>query len=291
MRITKEQQHIVDSLRCERLTSDLENKELVKGFENCTNPNLADYLKNEAWDEDLRGDVTYYLVKNQKGEALFYFSLKCGAMFEDFNEQRMEKEYRFWKELKGILEQSIDGDENFQKVRSIIENLYMGREVQDEVLRDVVKKLSAPVKQKMDMLLQDRAMDQNKNIVRVSATLAGVELVQFCANDKTKDYWRSLGIHQTLGRVVFWTKIVPLVMQVKSVAGCKYVFLFAADASEEGSLMTYYRDSLHFEEPENLGTNKPFYDLFCKFMCQETEQLLAGQEEFYETFNPDVEDV
>ena len=139
MRITKEQQYIVDSLRCERLTSDLGNRELVKGFENRTNPNLADYLKNEAWDEDLRGDVTYYLVK--------------------------------------------------------------------------------------------------------------------------------------------------------SVAGCKYVFLFAADASEEGSLMTYYRDSLHFEEPENLGTNKPFYDLFCKFMCQETGQLLAGQEEFYETFNPDLEDV
>ena len=59
----------------------------------------------------------------------------------------------------------------------------MGREVQDEALRDVVKKLSAPVKRKMDMLLQDRAMDQNKNIVRVSATLAGIELVQFCAND------------------------------------------------------------------------------------------------------------
>ena len=291
MRITKAQEEIINSLKCERLTSDLNHMELVQTFDNTTNPNLADYLKKEAWNEDLRGDVTYYLIKNPEGELLFFFSLKCGAMFEDFNEQRMEKEYRFWKELKGILEQSIDGDENFQKVRSIIENLYMGREVQDEALRDVVKKLSAPVKQKMDMLLQDRAMDQNKNIVRVSATLAGIELVQFCANDNTKTYWKSLGIHQTLGRVVFWTKIVPLILEVKHIAGCKYVFLFAADASEEGSLMTYYRDSLHFEEPENLGTNKPFYDLFCKFMCQETNNLLRYQEEFYDTFNPDEEDV
>ena len=291
MRITKEQLKVVDSLRCERLTSEPGNRQLVQGFDNSINPNLADYLKNEAWEEDFRGDVSYYLVKNPVGDVLFYFSLKCGAMFEDFNEQRMEKEYRFWKELKNILEQSIDGDENFQKVRSIIENLYMGREVQDDALRDVVKKLSAPVKHKMDMLLQDRKMDRNKNIVRVSATLAGIELVQFCANDKTKSYWQSLGFHQTLGRVVFWTKIVPLVMQVKSIAGCKYIFLFAADASEEGTLMTYYRDSLNFEEPENLGTNKPFYDLFCKFMCQETENLLEGQENFFETFNPDEEDV
>ena len=220
MRITKEQLKVVDSLRCERLTSEPGNRQLVQGFDNSINPNLADYLKNEAWEEDFRGDVSYYLVKNPVGDVLFYFSLKCGAMFEDFNEQRMEKEYRFWKELKNILEQSIDGDENFQKVRSIIENLYMGREVQDDALRDVVKKLSAPVKHKMDMLLQDRKMDRNKNIVRVSATLAGIELVQFCANDKTKSYWQSLGFHQTLGRVVFWTKIVPLVMQVKSIAGC-----------------------------------------------------------------------
>lgn len=291
MRITREQQDILNSLKCERLTSNPENLRLVQQFVNLRNPNLADYLKNEAWQEDLSGDVTYYLVKNPQDEVLLYFSLKCGAMFEDFNEHRMEKEYRFWKELKGILEQSINGDENFQKVRNIIENLYMGREVHDEILRDVVKKLSAPVKKKMNMLLQDRAMEQNKNIVRVSATLAGVELVQFCANDKTKGYWKSLGFHQTLGCVVFWTKIVPLIMQVRSLVGCKYVFLFAADTSEEGNLMTYYRDSLHFEEPQNLGTNKPFYDLFCKFMCQKTEDLSAGQEEFYETFNPDIEDV
>lgn len=291
MRITEEQQQIVDSLICERLTSKAGNKQLISAFENKTNPNLADYLKNEAWDEDIRGDVAYYLVKNPKGEVLFYFSLKCGAMFEDFNEQRMEKEYRFWKELKGILEQSIDGDENFRKVRAIIENLYIGREVKDNDLRDVVKKLSKPVRHKMDMLLRDRAMDQNKNIVRVSATLSGVELVQFCANDKTRQYWKSQNIHQTLGRIIFWTKIVPLIIDIKNLAGCKYVFLFAADASDEGNLMTYYRDSLHFEEPDNLGTNKPFYDLFCKFMCQETCNLLDYQEEFYETFNPDKDDV
>ena len=77
MRITREQQDILNSLKCERLTSNPENLRLVQQFVNLRNPNLADYLKNEAWQEDLSGDVTYYLVKNPQDEVLLYFSLKC----------------------------------------------------------------------------------------------------------------------------------------------------------------------------------------------------------------------
>ena len=47
-KITKEQQAIIDSLTCERLTKDEANKTLIQDFENNRNKGLADSLREEA---------------------------------------------------------------------------------------------------------------------------------------------------------------------------------------------------------------------------------------------------
>lgn len=57
--------------------------------------------------------------------------------------------------------------------------------------------------------------------------------------------------------------------QVQKNIGCQYAFLFAADLSEDGSLINYYNVTLHFDQPEHIGANKPYYDFCCRFMCQE----------------------
>ena len=54
-KITKEQQAIIDSLTCERLTKDEANKTLIQDFENNRNKGLADSLREEAWEEDANG--------------------------------------------------------------------------------------------------------------------------------------------------------------------------------------------------------------------------------------------
>lgn len=53
MNPTKEQQAIIDSLRCERLSSDRNNLRLVGSFYNRRNNSLADILQNEAYEEDI----------------------------------------------------------------------------------------------------------------------------------------------------------------------------------------------------------------------------------------------
>ena len=52
MRITAEQQKIVDSLKCERLSDNLDNIRLVEDFVNSRNDSIAQTLRNEAFRED-----------------------------------------------------------------------------------------------------------------------------------------------------------------------------------------------------------------------------------------------
>ena len=56
-KITIEQSHLINSLRCERLTSNSINKELILQFENHRNNGLAESLRQEAWSDDAEGNV------------------------------------------------------------------------------------------------------------------------------------------------------------------------------------------------------------------------------------------
>lgn len=103
--------------------------------------------------------------------------------------------------------------------------------------------------------------------------------------------WKTTSLPQPLGVVVFWNFIVPRICEVQNVVGCKYAFLFAADLSEDGSLINYYQTALHFEAPEDIGTSKPFYDFTCKFMCQTVNHLLQAQKDFFDNFNPDEDTI
>ena len=90
---------------------------------------------------------------------------------------------------------------------------------------------------------------------------------------------------------MFWKFIVPIIFKIQSLIGCQYLFLFAADMSEDNNLINYYNVALKFEQPEHIGTNKPKYDFCCRFMCQEINTLKTNQEEYFENFNPNDDDV
>ena len=64
MNITEEQQRLLNSLRCERLSSDEMNLRLVEDFYNNRNDSIAGVLRNEAYSEDEHGSVAYYVVKD-----------------------------------------------------------------------------------------------------------------------------------------------------------------------------------------------------------------------------------
>ena len=75
-------------------------------------------------------------------------------------------------------------------------------------------------------------------------------------------------------------------LEVRKHIGCQYLFLFAADTSDDESLIRYYR-TLHFTDAGEHGAVIPLYDWTCRFMYQEISVLQQGKEEFFGDFNRD----
>lgn len=73
MKITDEQKRSIYSLVCERLSANADNLRYVGDFINYKNESLADTLKNEAFEEDEKGNIAYYLIKDPDGKSFFIF--------------------------------------------------------------------------------------------------------------------------------------------------------------------------------------------------------------------------
>lgn len=128
-------------------------------------------------------------------------------------------------------------------------------------------------------------------MTHVGSTFSGIELVHFCTNEDTRSYWKEEIEGQKLGVVVFWNFVVREVLETMKHVGCQYLFLFAADKTDDEELVTYYRDSLYFKEAVDVSTAKPIYDLTCKFMYQETCKLRSEQQYFFDHYNVDSDEV
>ena len=134
--ITEEQLSVIKSLTCERLTQNDKNKEVIRDFINNRNKGLSDSLREEAWEEDANGSIAYYLIKDKDGNALFFFSLKCGALSEQLKEEQLAQNTKYWKALERILKNSVNGD---QTASLIMEKFRSGKNLSDEELKEIIK--------------------------------------------------------------------------------------------------------------------------------------------------------
>lgn len=55
---------------------------MVNRFFNERNGSLEHTLKDEAYAEDKKGNITFYLIKDADNRILFYFSVKCGMLYD-----------------------------------------------------------------------------------------------------------------------------------------------------------------------------------------------------------------
>lgn len=255
--ITEEQKALLDSFTCERLTARRSNLDEIQFFTSEKGEGLVSSLQRQGWRSDMRGSTAYYVIKNPEGEIVMFFSLKCGVLFDpDYVVEYMEKfkeaftDDRLLKDWQHYLE----GDEAAARY---FHRLY--RAMGEDEFMDFLESLR---------IKSDKKHEPNKKIIRVSEARPAIELVEFCANDETKDCWDSYGMpsHRKLGETMFWHFIVPKMLQINDLIGCEFVYLFAADETVNGKLSNYYREALHFNNITHLGTIKPSYDFSCFFM-------------------------
>ena len=276
--IRKEQQAVLDTLSCSRLSSDEEHLRLVDDFFNRRNDSLSHTLQNEAYEEDVEGGTAYFVVKNGEGRIVFFFSLKGGLLYDQHIDERNLK---FMKKISEFVEKSLNDpditDEQVVLFVKFLEKLRSHKGVTKSDLENLPQKDST--------LLDDLEMELNNNITHVGKTYSAVELVHFCANDAYRDNWSLDMMEHTLGEVVYWKFVVPKVIEARRLMGVQYFYLFAADMSPDRDLVRYYNARLKFTLDVDRSTVKPLYDLSCKFMYQETKDLERLQRLFFENFS------
>lgn len=279
MRITEEQFAILNSFSCVRLSSNEQHLRDVESFYNSRNDNLVQTLLNEAYEEDANNRIAYYLIKDCDNHILFYFSLKCGQLYDkhlDFGR------YKQLSELYGsLLKMKKEQDTSKEDIK-IIDELLEDIRARKGVIKSNLQKISKKNKtvEEFEQLFID-------GTEKVGATFGGIEIVQFCANEGCRQYWERYEFDQKLGVVVFWHFLVPIILSIIQRVGCQYIFLFAADNTEDEDLINYYKGWLNFQDSEERTTATPIYDITCKFLYQETCSLIEKQQVFYDNFNHD----
>lgn len=285
MQITEEQQQILNSLVCERLSSNENNLRLVDAFCNVRNGSLEHTLKNEAYEEDEAGNIAYYLIKDKDENILFYFSIKCGILYDLFGEEeKLRKINGLFHFLVELEKAPSSTKEDKETIASILESIRTRKGL-------VKKELSKISHIKKNQIIEDLAKESEDNLKRVGKTFAGVEIVHFCANDNYRPSWKKLNIKQKMGTVVFWHFLIPKICELRKIVGCEYLFLFAADLTPDELLVNYYKSNLGFRDSNEYGTAIPLYDYACKFMHQELKDIEERRNNFYLEFNPDEESI
>jgi predicted house-cleaning noncanonical NTP pyrophosphatase (MazG superfamily) len=284
MKITSEQLKILESLQCQRLSSDCSNMYLVESFYNDINDTIAQTLKNDAYKEDEENSVAYYVVKHPNDQILFFFSLKCGLLFDHFiKPELLDQLQKLAEGLNDISDDKTLTPEQRRDITDVMEKIRANKGVTKEDIHKLRQ-------QKLD-ILEELEKEFNADIARVGKTFSGIELVHFCSNSEADDSWGNFELPQLRGTIVFWYFVVPKVLEALKYVGCQYLFLFAADKSKDEKLVRYYEDQLNFKRPDELATAKPFYDFTCKFMCHKISSLEREREEFFANFNPSPDSV
>lgn len=283
-RITEQQEKILESFSIERLSSSEINLRLVGNFSNPKSDSLTNKIQSEAFEEDENGSVAYYVIKNKEdGGIVFYFSLKCGQLYDKLIEKEqlrlIKNLFEYFDEIE---KEESTSEEDRRLIKEIRESVRTSKGISKAELEKIQKKDNKAVTDIENVFTE--------NLQRVGQTFAGVEIVQFCANENYRKLFDSLGFFPHFGAIVFWHFLVPKVLAVRQYIGCQYLFLFAADTSDDESLIRYYR-TLHFTDVGEHGAVIPLYDWTCRFMYQEISGLSQGQEEFFNDFNRDEEDV
>lgn len=279
--ITPEQRNILDSFKCERLSGNKENLfRILFRFRSQKGCGLVNNLQHNGWQDDGAGKTAYYLVKDADDEVLMFFSLKCGVLFDpdffqefmsDYNQETME----IWRKFLTEEEIAQLGDACRKDPRRLwFDFLYAADQEAAETIRTIKlligKGRFTQMHQELSLharISNEKKSEPNKKIIRVPESFSAIELVEFCANDITKDRWdkEKMGGNR-MGETLFWYFIVPKMLQINSLIGSEYAFLFAADEKANGSLVHYYQTAFHFRNMTHLGTIKPGYDLGCFFL-------------------------
>lgn len=266
----------------ERLTSKVENKNLIKNFKAPEKGfKLGEYLHEKAWTDDLEGETKVYLIKDENDFLVAFFSIKCGLLYDSHEYEKLKGDELEFVNL--VVEQY---EMNLPEKSDTIQAYY---EYYEQIADERKDKLIEIAFQRYDDSEEARTSKDGSFIKRVHETFSAIEIAHFCKNicyEYNIDDMQGV----SLGSGLFWEKIIPKIKEAISIVGCKYLYLFAADNSDYEkvrSLVRYYKDDFKFDEIQDLMIIKPDYDRRCQAMIQDVSEIEQDGIAFWARYKKD----
>lgn len=221
----------------EILTSKQINQQSVNNFvATGDGKGLEYYLKNNAWQADLEGETKVYLVKDNMDTIALFFSIKCGLLYKNYQYDTLESDKRDFITLLM--------DAMLQKDTNTLSEYYDSKVYNTQEM----DRLFEIAKNRIGLKIEEKELQDNKFTLKVEECYSAIEIHHFCKNSAYKmDGQTSV----PLGFGIFWEVIVPLICEITSKIGCKYLYLFAADQTsdeEVKKLIQYYKNELKFSD-------------------------------------------
>lgn len=284
MHIRAEQDAILSSFKCVRVRDvDSHILESISGAKvnGRELSNIINLFKHPCHiNDELCSNLASYLVLAPDDTVLIFFSIRCGELFEKVDHEKIRIARAALEGLKSLSRQSsnpLTFEEQKNALSAINEAKMAGLSFED---------LSHLIGKKLDYVA-DEGKEPNKLVSRVSKVHSGVELKFYGTNEAGKVYWKKTGLLRKMGLTLYWKFIIPKLEELQKIAGCQYMYLFAADEEADGHLVNYYRTALHINANHDLSSNKPHFDYTSVFLYQEISELLKQRDYFFSTFNID----
>lgn len=137
-----------------------------------------------------------------------------------------------------------------------------------------------------------------KESFNVNETYSAIEIENLCKNfvfvsDKDDE-------KISFGFLIFWVFIIPLIEEIAQKVGCEYIYIFAADQSDnlrtkkdnvnKYALVSYYKANFGFYETDEIYFVRPHYDNKCFEMIQSVREAIENSENIWEQFDDILND-
>lgn len=318
--IEEQKKFLFDRLKTEPLRKVGKNKEDIKSFVQATKGvQISDYLINRAWNDDYDRNTKVFLVRDQKTkEIVFFFAVNCGILFSELNicnlkQNEKEPFNKYVEAIQKLKDSNISKEEQEKANKQIDKSMGDLWEIVQEA--DRVSHLLSLAEEKV-ILLEEKseALSETGEIEHTQQVQETFPAIDIKFLGRNKEYEPEIQLDFKLGVYIFWEIIVPHLLEISEKVGCKYIYLFAADnteqiekvvdvppmwtpdydpyADEDGNkftkkeirtLVNYYINELKFRYVSTYKILKPHYERRCYTLVQEVESLQINRESIWQS--------
>jgi len=321
--IEEQKKYLFERLQMESLCVSDKNRIDIECFEQATSGNkIAEYLRSDAWDDDQDRNTKVFLIRDiVTNEIVYYFAINCGILYSEIEEIQLTNDEKgpFERYIEAVRMANRKGltstqqeaaDEEYSDAMIALYNIVKNPD-RTSYLINIAEHKASKKEEERDLFSDTEETEHTKN---VQETFPAIDIKFLCRN---KNYKPKIHLDFRIGVYIFWEIIVPHLLQVSEMVGCKYIYLFAADNSdrilsnmkepimftpdydpqadeeefEKGEevlrLVDYYQKELKFEFVTKYKILKPHFERKCFTLVQEVANLQNNRDIVWLTHIPD----